>query len=159
MKTNKKINIKKVIIIPIVLALILTSFGLYSMFPDDKDYSSNNNGEKQIDIESMVDDETVLKIIDMHKNINKYNGKSEALKLQFFQFEDGYSVGIDYEFENGEKLLFDIPADFTDISIPEGISDFDWVEVTGEIKSTEEIHDGHVHTIPVMKVKSINKAE
>lgn len=160
MKTNKKINTKKaILIIPIVIALIITSFGMYSIFPDTKNYNDNNSSGEQINIENMVDDETALKIIDMHKNINKYDGKSETLKLQFFQFEDGYSVGIDYEFENGERLLFDIPADFTNTSIPEGLSDFDWVEVTGEIKATEEIHEGHMHNIPVILVKSINKVK
>lgn len=159
MKKSIFLNKKTIIIFPIILALLLTSFGTISLF----DRGSNNevqDSQQYIEnIEYYVDDETALRIIDIHKSPDKYKDKIETMDVQFFEFEDGYSVGIEYFFESGDSLLFDVPADFSNVELPEGIENFDWIKVTGKIGIIEEAHDEHSHPIPIIYISSIKPLE
>lgn len=163
MKKTNLFNKKAIVVIPIVLALILGSvgtLGLVGMVVNQTDEDTSQPQELSIDeLKKLIDDETVLKIIDIHENPDKYKDKMETLEAQFFQFEDGYSVGIEYFFEGGDSLLFDIPADFSNVDLPIDIKNFDQVKVTGKIGIVEEAHDEHSHPIPMIYVTSIEILE
>lgn len=159
MKQAKLLNKKSIIIFPIILALILTSFGTLSLFNKNNNNEVQESQQDNISIEDLVDNETALRIIDIHKSPEKYKDKIETLDVQFFEFEDGYSVGIEYFFEGGDSLLFDIPADFSSVELPEGIKNFDWIKITGKMGIVEEVHDEHSHPIPIIYVASVEFLE
>lgn len=156
MKKIKNINRKAIIIFPIIIALVLTSLVPLALLS-----KNNNNSQVQesqlenVNIEDLVYDQTALKIIDIHKNPENYDEKTISLEVQFFEFEDGYSVGIEYFFEGGDSLLFDLPADFGNVILPNDIQNFDWIEVDGKIRILEETHDDHFHPIPVIYVSEV----
>ncbi|WP_352418434.1 hypothetical protein [Proteiniborus sp.] len=159
MKKTNLFNKKAIIIFPIILALLLTSFGTMSLFDKRSNNEAQDSQQYIENIEELVDDETALKIIDIHKYPNTYKDKIETFDAQFFEFEDGHSVGIEYFFESGDSLLFDIPADFSNVDLPQGIESFDWIKVTGKIGIIEDLHDEHSHHLPIIYVTSIDFAE
>lgn len=159
MKKTNLFNKKAIVVIPIVLALVLGSvgtLGLVGKVDNQTDEDISQPQQLSIDeLKKLIDDETVLKIIDIHENPEKYKDKMETIEAQFFQFEDGYSVGIEYFFEGGDSLLFDIPADFSNVELPKDIKNLDRVKVTGKIRIVEETHDEHSHPIPMIYVTSV----
>ncbi|SCG83168.1 hypothetical protein DW1_1598 [Proteiniborus sp. DW1] len=171
MKKTRLFNKKAIIVVPIVLALILGSVGTIGLMAFEQ--TGNNPqpielSEEEIakliqeqfeELKKSIDDETVLKIIDIHENINDYLDTTHTLETQFFEFEDGYSVGIEYFFDSEESLLFDIPADFSNVDLPEDIHEYDWVKVSGKIGTTEEVDNDHTHTVPVIHITSIEKID
>ncbi len=171
MKETKLFNKKAIIVIPIVLALILGSvgtIGLIGFNQADNNQQSIDLSQEEIakliqeqfeELKKSIKDETVLKIIDIHENIDNYIDTTHTLETQFFEFEDGYSVGIEYFFDSEESLLFDIPADFSNTGLPEDIHEYDWVKVSGKIETIEEADGDHTHTVPVIKVTSIEKID
>ncbi|SDZ06248.1 hypothetical protein SAMN05660462_01706 [Proteiniborus ethanoligenes] len=155
MKKVNSINKKAIIIFPIILALVLTSLGPLALLDRSNKNEAPESQPENVNIEDLVYDETALKIIDIHKNPENYNEKLETLEVQFFEFEDGYSVGIEYFFEGGDSLLFDLPADFNNANLPDDIQNFDWIEVTGKIKLIKEAHDDHFHPIPIIYISEV----
>ncbi len=172
MKKTKLFNKKAIIVIPIVLALILGSAGTIGLLggfnPAENNPQPSELSEEEIakliaeqfeELKSSIDDEAVLSIIDIHENLDDYIDTTQTLETQFFEFEDGYSIGIEYFFDGGDSLLFDIPADFSNIELPETVREFDWIKVTGKIGTTEEADNDHTHTAPIIYVTSIEKID
>lgn len=163
MKKTKLFNKKAIVIIPIVLALILGSVGTMGLVGGFINQPDANESQPQYlnidDLKKMIDNETVLKVMDIHENLDKYIDKTQTFEMKFFEFEDGYSVGVEYSFEDGEPILFDIPADFSTIELPDTIQNNDWVKVTGKIGKIDEVDNDHTHTVPIFHISSIEKID
>lgn len=148
----KKNNIFFITIIIFLLILVI----IFLINKNNKIESppiSNNVYQNDI---SVIKDKKIEKIIDIHKNIDNYLGKEEKITGQFIEFNDGFSVGIMYSFEDGEEILFDIIADFSNIDLPK-LNVYDWIEVTGIIQNIEEYHEEHIHNAPMIVVSSLKK--
>lgn len=164
MKKIKQFNKKTIIIIPLVLVMVIPSIlSIIAFFTNSNNYDSKTSQYEEItidDIKSLVDDDVALKIIDIHENPEKYNEKTEVFdNIQFFEFEDGYSIGIEYYFESGDSLLFDLPANLDNVILPQDINSYDKVEVTGKIGTFIEEHGDHTHSIPIIYISSIKKVD
>lgn len=162
MKKAKLFNKKAIIVIPIVLALLLGSVGTLGLMGLGNQPDSNESQSEYLsidDLKKLINDETVLKIMDIHENLDNYIDETQTFEMQFFEFEDGYSVGIEYSFEGGEPLLFDVPANFDNVELPKGIQNSDWIKISGKIGKTDEADSDHTHTVPVIYVSSIEKID
>lgn len=162
MKKTSLFNKKAIVVVPIVLALILGSVGTIGLVGGFNKRNINEPQAEYMSIEELkksIDDETVLKIIDIYENLDDYLDTTHTFEVQFYEFEDGYSVGIEYFFQGDDSLLFDIPADFSKIEIPENIQVTDWIKVTGKIGKTEEADNDHSHTFPIIYINSVSLLE
>lgn len=169
MKKKRIFNKKAIIVIPIILVMLLGSvatIGLTGFYQGDNSQQSTELTAEELakliqeqfeELKQSINDETVLKIIDIHENKDDYIDTMQTFEAQFFEFEDGYSIGIEYFFDSEDSLLFDIPADFSNVELPEDIDEYDWVKVSGKIGLTEEIDNDHTHTVPMINVTSIEK--
>ncbi|MBS4539146.1 hypothetical protein GOQ27_11780 [Clostridium sp. D2Q-11] len=155
---KKKYTIIALIIVGVMILSPVLSLVISAMAPSTVER----------DITKQIDDETALKIIDIYRNLNEYIGKELSMELHFVslegseEYKDIFSLGVTATLDNGEEKFFELLAQTEDGSIPEGLEDFDKVQVTGSIKdSFEETHEDHGHTtnVPIMTVKSIEKIE
>lgn len=161
MNPNKKKTYT--IIALIVVGVMILSPILYMITTAFSTSNTPVTQDENPDIKDEVTNETALKIIDMHENLDQYKDKEVSMELQFFLTEeteedDKFSLGVIDSF-NGEQRLFHIFAETEDHKIPEGFKDYDKVKVNGTIKVLEETHEDHNHNVPLMMVKNIEKIE
>jgi len=148
------------IIALIVVGVMILSPILYMITTAFSTSNTPVTQDENPDIKDEVTNETALKIIDMHENLDQYKDKEISMELQFFltDEEDKFSLGVIDSFK-GEQMLFNIFAKTEDNKIPEGFKDYDKVKVNGTIKELEESHEDHNHNVPLMMVKNIEKIE
>ncbi|KNF09971.1 hypothetical protein CLPU_1c01360 [Gottschalkia purinilytica] len=162
MKLKNKINVKKsLIVFPIVFVLLISSVvGVLSFTSLLNPENGASTSDKPVDIKELINDKTALEIFNIIQNFNNYVDKEITLNAQFLKFDNNeYSIGVESKLKNDEEMIFDIVADFSEIGIPKDISDSDWVEVKGVIKSVKRQHEDHEHDAPKLVVQSIKKVD
>jgi len=131
------------------------------IYPDrSENYEDEYDDYAYTDIRDLINDETAAKIVDMHYNIEEYEGNVETLILQYFVMEelgDKFLIGVFDTLKDGENLLFSLIAEYKDGKLPKDLENFDWIEVTGEIGTSEIAHDDHFHTEPTMFISNLRK--
>ncbi|MGO1369213.1 MAG: hypothetical protein ACTHVE_11670 [Senegalia sp. (in: firmicutes)] len=162
MNPNKKK--RYTIIALIVVGVMILSPILYMIttaFSTSNTPKAESENQDKTAVEDEVTNETALKIIEIHENLDEYKDKEVSMELQYFkldEYEDKFSVGV-IDSYNGEDMLFNILAKTEDEKIPEDFENYDTIKVTGTINELEETHEDHTHNVPIMTVKNLEKIE
>lgn len=140
---NLKLNIKKILIICLIVAIVIT----LALEIIDMKKTKVANYDYELTSENFTD---ILKIV--HDNIDINVGKT--IKLSGFVFtlpdfkENNFVCGRDMLFEGEEKVV----GFLCEYSGNTKFIESEWVEITGEI-----IKGYYMGNMPVIKIKTINK--
>ena len=140
---NFKLDIKKILIIVAVIAIIIALFIEISSINKSK----NNNFDYVLDSENFTE---VLKSV--HDNIDQNIGKTIKISGFIFKlpdFKDGYFVcGRNMLLDGDEKVV----GFLCNYSESTELSDSEWVEITGKF-----VKGYYTTDMPVIQVTTVNK--
>lgn len=161
MNSKGKFNVLKIVIVfMIIFTLVGTSLiGVFGVFGDvNQTETTTKNDVIGEDLETVVQDEKALKIMDIHENINSYVDKEISLEGYFLSPAGQSKVfGVEFPLGNGEISMASLVYEVKDESIIKDISGTDLVKAHGVIKSFEQTHEDHTHTLPKFIIDSVEK--
>ena len=165
MNSKGKVNVLKIVIVfMIIFTLVGTSLiGVFGVFGDEgsTETTTKTTDENNIigeNLEDVVQDEKALKIMDIHENINSYVDKEITLEGYFLSPAGQSKVfGVEFPLGNGEISMASLVYEVKDESIVKNISDTDLIKAHGVIKSFEQTHEDHTHTLPKFIIDSVEK--
>lgn len=155
-------NKSNFIILCLILAIVLLGVALLVSIrnknADNPTISTEHHNEDlpQVDFKT-VKDEHIQKLFEVLSNAKDYEGKEITIEGQIFMFNTNYTVGKSHP--DDERYVINISIEAENDKQIEGFSEKDWVKVTGKVKLEDQAHGDHTHTVPIIKLDSIEKIE